>query len=212
MALEKLVVCSPIVFFNIGKKVLLSDETNLNSELELLANSDMVIVSIPIEKTPQVIRRISSKIKPTQILSDFTSVKSNVIPEMQKTLGSIISVHPMFSEIQNMAGQKIILLPVRENGHLQELELLYQKLGLNTVIIEDWKQHDKYMSLIQGLLHFIQITFAQTIRQHGLSLDVILSICSPIYFIYFSIVCRIFHLDPGFITLIFLWIILTVLI
>lgn len=161
-----------------------------------IRSAEIVIVSVPINKTPAVIRQLKNTLSSNQILVDFTSVKKFVIPEILKTKAILISAHPMFGRVKQMAGQKIILLPVRAANSLVIVEQLFQSIGLKTQVMQDWENHDSYMSVIQGLLHFSQLTFVKTLRKQNLNLETLLSICSPIYKIMFSIACRIISRNP----------------
>ena len=156
----------------------------------------MIIVSVPIEKTPAVVQKILPYLKPHQILSDFTSVKKDLFVLFQKTKASVISAHPMFGKVEKIQAQKILLLPIQEKGYLKSVVELYKKLGLKVQIIKDWENHDEYMSAIQGLLHFSQIALVNTLRKTTLDLKTMLSICSPIYSITFAVACRILMRNP----------------
>ncbi len=183
-------------FKALGKTVLISDIESQQSEKKLVLNCELIILSVPIEVTPTVVKRIKPWLKKDQLISDFTSVKNKAIPAMMKTDASIISSHPMFGGMQDMSGQNIILLPVREGKFLAKYKRLYQDLKLNITIMEDWKKHDVSMSFIQGLMHFLHIVFTQTLKAKQVDLGAILSMCSPIYQANFAFVCRIFQRNP----------------
>lgn len=185
----------------LGKEVIVSDEfTSSVAERELVERSDMVIVSVPIEKTVGVVERIGPWLTEDHLLSDFCSVKSHIIPLMLESKASVISCHPMFGSMSNISKQNIILLPAKQNGLLIECKQLYQDLDLNVVIIEDWKKHDESMSIIQGLMHFFHIVFTQTLKQKNIDLEMLLSICSPVYQANFAFTCRILQRDPSLYT------------
>ncbi len=183
-------------FKNLGIEVLISDEKSISFEKELVERSELVIVSVPIEHNESVVRRIAHTLGKHQLLSDFCSVKSKIIPEMMDSDASIISCHPMFGPLPEVRKQNIVLLPVRPGKHLAKYQRLYQELELNVAIISDWKKHDESMSYIQGLMHFFHIVFTQTMRSKNVDLDTLLSICSPVYRANFAFTCRILQRDP----------------
>lgn len=183
-------------FKGIGKKVLVSDETTLSEEKRLVHESDVIIISVPMGVSPTVIKRIKPWLHEDQLLSDFTSVKNKVIPAMMDTDASIISCHPMFGNMEEISGQNIVILPVREGKFLAKYQRLYQELGLNVVTMKEWKKHDQSMSVIQGLMHFLHIVFTQTLYSKNVDLDTLLSICSPVYQANFAFACRILQRDP----------------
>lgn len=183
-------------FKRIGKKVLISDRNTQSLEKKLVMESDLVIISVPIDVANDVVKRIKPWLHKDQLLSDFTSVKAKIIPAMQETEASVIACHPMFGHMPNIKNQNIILLPVREGKFLAKYKRLYQDLDLNVVVMEDWRKHDESMSFIQGLMHFLHIVFTQTLHSKDVDLATLLSICSPIYKANFAFACRILKRDP----------------
>lgn len=183
-------------FKKLGKQVLVTDEKSVSEEKNLVLNSELVIISVPIDETIAVIKRIKPWLKKDQLLADFTSIKNHIIPTMLETEAAVISCHPMFGGMNEISKQNIVLLPVREEKFLPKLKRLFQELELNVVVMNDWKKHDESMSFIQGLLHFNHIVFTQTLASKDVDLDTILSICSPVYQANFAFTCRILQRDP----------------
>jgi len=180
-----------------GKEVRITGSKDLDKEKALVMNSDLVIVSVPIDKTPEVIRRISPWLTSAHLLSDFTSVKADVVPNMMKTEAQVISCHPMFGEVQDLKGHNAILMPIDGGGKfLHQYHRLYSELGLNVVVMDDWRKHDESMSVIQGLTHFLHIVFSRTLAKRNVDLDTILQICSPVYQANFAFASRILSRDP----------------
>jgi len=65
-------------------RVLISSrKTEMTSE-ELVKKSDVVIVSVPISKTAEIINSILPHLREDQLLMDFTSIKSISLNEMLK--------------------------------------------------------------------------------------------------------------------------------
>jgi chorismate mutase / prephenate dehydrogenase len=183
-------------FKKIGKTVRISDEKTQSDEKDLVLNSELIIISVPIDLTAMVVKRIKPWLKKDQLLSDFTSVKNKAIPAMIETDAAIISCHPVFGGMENISGQNIVLLPVVPGKFLSKYKRLYQELLLNVIIMDDWKKHDESMSFIQGLMHFQHIVFTQTLKAKNVDLETILSMCSPVYQANFAFACRIIQRDP----------------
>ncbi|MDH5559990.1 MAG: prephenate dehydrogenase/arogenate dehydrogenase family protein [Deltaproteobacteria bacterium] len=179
-----------------GIDVLISDKEDHAQEKHLVLESELIIISVPIEETTKVIRRIKPWLTNHQLLSDFTSVKNKIVHEMLETEADVISCHPMFGRLADVKGQNIILLPARPGKYLSKLKRLYALLGLNVVVMEDWEKHDESMSVIQGLMHFIHIVFTQTLKSKNVDLNALLEICSPVYKANFAFACRILQRDP----------------
>ena len=184
------------VFKSQGKRVVSTDLNTARQEEDLVRQSDLIIISVPIDVSESVVRRVTPWLTETQILSDFCSVKNRIVPAMIETKAILISCHPMFGYQSDLSKQNLILIPVREKGALAEYKQLYLDIGLNVVTIDNWKKHDEYMSVIQGLMHFFHIVFTQTLRNRQVDLSTLLSICSPIYQANFALTCRILLRDP----------------
>lgn len=183
-------------FKRLDKKVLVTDLDMISAEKNLVFESDLIIISVPIDESPMVVQRISPWLRQNQLLSDFCSVKNKIIPTMLETEAAIISTHPMFGSMGDISKQNIVILPVRPKRYLAKLQRLYEDLGLNVVVMEDWKKHDVSMSFIQGLMHFFHIVFTQTLQRKDVDLETLLSICSPVYQANFAFTCRILQRDP----------------
>ncbi len=187
-------------FARLGATVQVTGSRDPHLEQALVKESDWVILSVPIDKMPEVVHRIQGWLKPGQLLSDFCSIKQKVIPEMMKTEAEVISIHPMFGAVPSLKGHNVILLPTRPGKWLHKVERIFKQLELNTLVLEDWKEHDSLMSMIQGLLHFIHITFSHTLVKSGMDLDKLLQVCSPVYEANFAFACRILQRDPALYT------------
>jgi len=183
-------------FRRLGKEVYITDVDSVAAEKSLVHNSDLVIVSVPIDESPKVVQRISPWLRENQLLSDFCSVKNKIIPVMLNSDAAIISTHPMFGTMTDMSKQNIVMLPVRPKKYLAKLQRLYESLGLNVVVMDDWKKHDVSMSFIQGLMHFFHIVFTHTLQRKDVDLATLLSVCSPVYQANFAFTCRILQRDP----------------
>lgn len=182
----------------LGAQVMVTDHTSSPAqEKALVTQSELVILSVPIDKSVEVLHRISGWLRPDQLLSDFTSVKSQIVPQMLKTPADVISVHPMFGQVESMKGQNLVFMPVEPGKHQQKYKRLLESLGLNLVVMEDWTKHDASMSFIQGLMHFIHITFTHTLSSEQVDLGALIEICSPIYRAHFAFASRILQRDPS---------------
>ena len=179
-----------------GREVFISDEKTLHSEKILLKKADLIILSVPIASSINVLQRIQPALRKKQLFIDFTSVKYQIIPEMLKLKTPAISVHPMFGETKKMAYQSIIIMPLNDKKYCEDLIKFFREFHLNVHIINEWKKHDYYMAIIQSLLHFIHITFVQTLSHLNVDIEELLPMCSPIYKGHLAFACRIIEKNP----------------
>ena len=153
-------------FFQNNKyPVLISGRKTKLTNIELTKKSDVVIVSVPIEKTSQVIKEILPFLNDNSLLMDFTSVKTEPLNEMKKakkTIG-VVGLHPLFGPlVTNISNQYIAVCMKRENKLWKEMKKLFEEKGA-TLINMTVNEHDKQMAVMQALLHFVNLSYVKTL-------------------------------------------------
>lgn len=139
--------------------VLVSDEINSNN-IELAQQGDVVIVSVPLEKTEQVIQEIGPYVRKEALLTDFTSVKMKPLTAMlHYSQAEVIGGHPLFGpSVESFKGQNMALCPGRGRAYLSWYKNTLESLGLNVPVMMA-EEHDRTMAVMQCLTHFSNITF-----------------------------------------------------
>jgi len=109
-----------------GKKI--AKELNVEfspNNIEATRESDIVIISVPIENTCETIKEVAPHVKPRALLTDVTSVKIEPCRAMLRFANreaEIIGMHPMFGpRISSLEGQLILLCPIRTEKWLNFL-------------------------------------------------------------------------------------------
>tara|TARA_Y100000766_G_scaffold39320_1_gene29315 strand:- start:78 stop:926 length:849 start_codon:yes stop_codon:yes gene_type:complete len=168
-------------FENLSLDVIISDKES-NKKLQLILDTcDWIILCVPIDKTISVFNEIKTKIKPNQVFSDFTSVKSILSKEIKNCDFEFISCHPLFGPLNNFTGQNIITIPISIKNKYKEVKKIFGLLNLKITEMKSFEEHDKYMSLIQGMTHFTHVCFTTAMKKLDLDLKKVMDICSPIY-------------------------------
>jgi len=168
-------------FENLSLDVIISDKES-NKKLQLILDTcDWIILCVPIDKTLSVFNEIKTKIKPNQVFSDFTSVKSILSKEIKNCDFEFISCHPLFGPLNNFTGQNIITIPISIKNKYKEVKKIFRLLNLKITEMKSFEEHDKYMSLIQGMTHFTHVCFTTAMKKLDLDLKKVMDICSPIY-------------------------------
>ena len=165
---------------------------------ECAGKSDIVIISVPIENTIEVIKKISPHVKKGSLLIDTTSIKSWPVWAMLKySKSEVIGMHPVFGpNVSSVKNQVIVLCPARAKKWLKWLVDIFERSGAKVKIVTAEK-HDKMMSLIQGLNHFSTLAVAHAMRQSGMGINESLEFASPVYRLRMMMVGRILNQDPG---------------
>ena len=174
-----------------GFTVTVSNETTPNVEDEILKTCELIIIVVPIGVTPEVLRRIRKKIHNKALLVDFTSVKGNIEEELKQFNCDVISSHPLFGKVAMLEGQNIINIPIHPGNRSNELTELWETLGMKVTEVKSCQEHDKFMSIIQGLTHMLHMIFASTLRNLSPDMEKLIQICSPVYRSHFAFSSRI---------------------
>ncbi len=183
-----------------GRKVAnIYDVEYYESNTELAENSDIVIVSVPMNFTAGVIREVADYMKEGSLLIDVTSVKegpSNVMAEVLPDNVDFIPTHPIFGpRTVNLDNQIIVLTPV-EKGPWYERVYNYLESKNMHIIETTAKEHDYMMSIVQVLTHFSFISTASAMEKLKVNISETEDFESPIYNLMIDMIARIASQNP----------------
>lgn len=166
-----------------------------------IGDSDIVVVSVPIDITEKVIAETAPKMKDGSLLMDITSLKAKPIEAMKKYAPEgveILGTHPMFGpSIPSLHGQIVIMTPVkgRCDKWFPIIRALFENNGAHIEVI-DAKEHDRFVSVVQGLTHFAYITIGTTFKRLDFDVNESRRFMSPVYEIMVDFVGRILGQNP----------------
>ncbi len=181
-----------------GYKVLISDFKTKLTNKQLAKKSDVIIFSVPIAKTPQVILSVIPHVRLGSLLTDLTSIKTPAVKAMLKAPQNIevIGMHPMFGpSTKTLKKQIIAICPARGKNWLSWLKSVLKNKGAK-IKITTAQNHDQIMSIVQGLTHFSIIATAYAFKELKIDLKETLDFVSPVYKIRMNSVGRILAQDP----------------
>jgi prephenate dehydrogenase len=185
------------VFTRAGYEVLVSGRRTSLSREELAAQCDIVIVSVPIRDTVQVIDEIAPLLRDDQLLCDLTSLKVQPVAAMLKSKALVVGLHPMFGPtVHSLARQTIIVCPARVDERTRERILSVFRNEGAVCTITTPETHDRMMAVVQGLTHFVTLTVAESIRRLGVDIGRTQEFTSPVYQIELALVGRLLSQDP----------------
>lgn len=187
-----------LLFQKSGYEVGILTEQDWDKAKDLCKDIDLVLISVPIEKTNDVIERISPFLESKTILADLTSIKAQPLEKMLKSHpGPVTGLHPIFGPTSGSLDKQIIVVtPGRDSKNCQ---WLVDQLTLwGAVIVEsDAKEHDEIMEIVQALRHFATFSFGQFLFEKQAHLEKTLEFSSPIYRLELGMVGRLFAQDSG---------------
>ena len=156
------------------KNTALELDVKFESSLEeSVKDADIVLVSIPISTTANMIQKISPLLKRDCLLIDITSLKTVVVNTMKRIIKNYpincLSLHPMFGPgIKDMKNYVMLVLRVGGTEKYEEVvNDLINLFELNGLLITETtpKIHDKRIALTLGVPHMFNILFLNLISR-----------------------------------------------
>ncbi|MCK3659002.1 bifunctional chorismate mutase/prephenate dehydrogenase [Pasteurellaceae bacterium Pebbles2] len=181
-----------------GYQVEILGRKDWQSADQILANSDVVIVCVPIVNTLETIERLKPYLTPNMLLTDLTSVKRQPLEKMLEVhSGAVVGLHPMFGpDIASMAKQVV----VRCDGRFPErYQWLIDQIAMwgAKIYQVDAAEHDHSMTYIQALRHFSTFANGLHLSKQPVKLANLLALSSPIYRLELAMIGRLFAQDGG---------------
>ena len=152
-----------------GYPVLVSGRREGPDLPEMAGKCPAVIVSVPIEVTCEVIRKVGPLMKADSLLMDLTSLKEEPVRTMlEASVFGVLGLHPLFGPGEpSMAGQNIVLCPARGEQWLSWIRELFKKNGACLVEATP-ERHDEIMAFVQAGNHLHTILLGLILREAGL--------------------------------------------
>jgi len=189
--------CMADLFADLGQAVLIADvDTQLSPE-DAAANADVVIVSVPIDVTVNVIRQIGPHVRDDALLADVTSIKTAPVNAMlEHSSASVIGTHPLFGPaVHSLQGQRVAFTPARGDAWTDWLRRVFTARGMN-IIDTTPQQHDEVMAIVQVLTHFTTEVAGLAMSRLNVPLEETLRFTSPVYLMELLMTARHFAQDP----------------
>ncbi len=182
-------------FVDEGYEVLVSDAGCTNN-IKLAEQGDVVIISVPLKKTEEVIRQVGPHVRERALLTDLSSVKMKPVAAMlQHSQAEIIGGHPLFGPDADLHGQNMVLCPTREEGYLSWYKKTLESLGIKITLM-DPEEHDKTMAAVQCLTYISNIAFSHALAEMGYK-SIPENLTAPAYLLRLSSAAKMFVQDPS---------------
>jgi len=180
-----------------GYQVRILDMDDWHAAPELFAGAGLVLVTVPIGSTCELIRSRLGNLPPDCILADLTSIKEAPLQAMLETHnGPVLGLHPMFGpDVGSLAKQVMVVCHGRGQGQYQWLLEQIAIWGARLVEAEA-KRHDKAMQLVQAMRHFSSFVYGLNLCREQADIDGLLEFSSPIYRLELAMVGRLFSQNP----------------
>ncbi len=127
-----------------------------------ISEFDVVFVCVPMDELKNALKHIASKAL-NPLLVDIASVKSVSIPIFESYGFDFLSIHPMFGSDAEIGLSRIVV--VKESGRDEERIILdeFKRSGMIICRLKA-NEHDKSVTEIQAISHFLLISMANFLR------------------------------------------------
>ena len=146
-----------------GKKLGVPIATNA----EAVKQADVVIISVLPDNFESVVKGIAPHLRHEQTIIDVTSIKTKPVEIMHRYInkGTILGTHPVFGPgARSLSHQNFVLTPTNEEEAILsgKTRQYLEERGANVAIMTP-QEHDRMMTVVLGLAHFIAIVSADTL-------------------------------------------------
>ncbi len=170
-------------------------------DLKEVVTSDLILVSVPISQTPEIVAKISKLVagnSKVPIIIEISSVKNELglsgitMEEAEDEKIHLYSVHPLFGGSAH---------PFAENSIIQtfpkDTSLLRGLFPHSIIVTLDWKEHDKLMGVFLTLPHVLGLVFADTLLHYEKTLAQGINLNGPSFLHMLGLSRRVLEEDPG---------------
>ena len=185
------------LFDDLGHRVLIADiETELRPS-EAATRADVVVISVPIRDTRQVIEQLGPLLRSDALLMDVTSIKRDPMDAMlSSTKASVVGTHPMYGPgVNTYQGQRVVLCPGRGDEWFEWVRQMFTARGL-LITEASAEEHDSMMAIVQVLHHFKTQVLGLSLSRSGAALEETLRFTSPAYLLETYVTGRHFAQSP----------------
>jgi prephenate dehydrogenase len=180
-----------------GYPVAVCDEKTKLTPADVAGSCDVVVVSVPIGRTLEVLQAVGPLLPRKSLLMDLTSLKAAPVKAMlQCSASEVIGCHPLFGpQVRSMRGRSVVLCPARTRRWLPWLRFILQSAGARMVTMAP-EEHDHRMALIQGLNHLNSLAMGMVISAADIGLPDLLRLSTPVFDEKLKLAEKVFRPNP----------------
>ncbi len=159
---------------------------------------DLCIISVTIDRTVEIVKRIGPYLPPSAVLTDVTSIKKVPLDAMLDAHpGPVLGLHPLFGPTTSTLDEQIVVAtPGRDDDACRWVIEQFSLWG-SIIVMSDADEHDGIMEFVQSLRHFATFAFGQFLASKKVPLARTLEFSSPIYRLEMGMVGRLFAQDAS---------------
>jgi len=146
----------------------------------LAKRCSVVLVTVPISATEEVIRSVAPVLEQDQLIADLTSIKEKPVAGMLESDAQVIGLHPLFGpNMATIENQKLIMTAARADPETRLwLQGIFEAAGMQ-VHLSTPETHDRAVAVTQGIIHLQSIAMAHMLRSMNCKLEDLLPFATP---------------------------------
>lgn len=167
------------------------------NKAEMGRTCNVVVISVPIGVTREVIESVGPLLREDALLMDLTSLKEEPVKAMlASSRCEVIGCHPLFGPaIPSLSGQNVVLCPARGTNWFPWLkEILERNQAVVTVTTPE--NHDRMMSVVQVLNHLHTIHLGMVLGQQNLTCEELRFWSTPVFENKLEMIRKVFQDQP----------------
>ena len=142
-------------------------DVDITTDVGRVGDANAIILSVPLDTFEAVVKQIAPHTHSGQSVVDFTSLKAEPVDIMHRHITSavILGTHPVFGPgAKNLVNQNFVLTPTNdgETALADKVRDYLDARGARVSLMAP-EEHDRMMTVILGLAHFIAIASADTL-------------------------------------------------
>ncbi len=185
------------LFTDLGHEALIVDVGTELTAAQAAKKADVVMISVPIRDTVDVVKEVGPLVREDALLMDVTSIKVKpMLAMLGATKASVVGTHPMFGPgVHTYQQQRVVICPGRGDVWLDWVRQMFSARGL--VITEATpEEHDRAMAVVQVLQHFKTQVLGLALTKMGVPIEDTLRFTSPAYLLEAYVAARHFAQSP----------------
>ena len=155
------------------------------SEVEDLDIYDAIIVSVPLNRTGDVLLELLER-KPRATVIEITSIKNELVPILERAAQEgvrVISLHPMFGPSKSPYESLTFALAYRDDPRIEQehLESTWLRHPYTNLVPVPFDHHDRLMGWLLGFAHLLGMLFGCALSGSGLGAQELWACASTSY-------------------------------
>ena len=142
-------------------------DVDITTDVSRVGDANAIILSVPLDTFEAIVKQIAPHTHSGQSVVDFTSLKAEPVDIMHRYVTSAVTLgtHPVFGPgAKSLVNQNFVLTPTNdgETALADKVRDYLEAKGARVSLMAP-EEHDRMMTVILGLAHFIAIASADTL-------------------------------------------------